>query len=53
VVQLHKRFTDEQVNELIEKYLRKEVTKNYLQEILGIGKTRFPIIKAYPPANSS
>jgi len=41
VVQLHKRFTDEQVKELIEKYLRKEITRNYLQEILGIGKTRF------------
>ena len=41
MVQLHKRFTDEQVKELIEKYLRKEVTRNYLQEILGIGKTRF------------
>ena len=41
MVQLHKRFTDEQVKELIEKYLRKEITRNYLQEILGIGKTRF------------
>lgn len=41
MVQLHKRFTDEQVNELIDKYLRKEITRNYLQEILGIGKTRF------------
>jgi hypothetical protein len=41
VVQLHKRFTDDQVNELIEKYLRKEISRNYLQEILGIGKTRF------------
>ncbi len=41
MVQLHKRFTDEQVNELIEKYLRKEITRNYLQEIFGIGKTRF------------
>jgi hypothetical protein len=41
VVQLHKRFTDEQVKELIEKYLRKEISRNYLQEILGISKTRF------------
>jgi hypothetical protein len=41
VVQLHKRFTDEQIKELIEKYLRKEITRSFLQEILGIGKTRF------------
>jgi len=48
VVQLHKRFTDEQIKELIEKYLRKEITRNYLQEILGIGKTRFfALIKEY------
>ena len=38
MVQIHKRFTDEQVKELIEKCLRKEVTRNYLQEILAIGK---------------
>ena len=36
--QLHKRFTDEQVKELIEKYLRKEVTRNYIQEILDIAR---------------
>ena len=48
MVQLHKRFTDEQVKELIQKYLRKEVRRNYLQEVLGISKTRFfALIKAY------
>jgi len=41
LVQLHKKFTDNQVKELIEKYLKKEVGRRYLQEILGIGKTRF------------
>ena len=41
MVQLHKKFTDDQVKELIEKYLKKEVGRRYLQEILGIGKTRF------------
>jgi len=41
LVQLHKKFTDNQVKELIEKYLRKEVGRRYLQEILGIEKTRF------------
>lgn len=48
MVQLHKKFSDEQVKELIEKYLRKEVGRRYLQEILGINKTRFfALIKAY------
>lgn len=48
MVQLHKKFTDNQVKELIEKYLRKEVGRRYLQEILGVGKTRFfALIKSY------
>lgn len=41
MTQLHKRFTDSQVKELIERYLKKEIERNYIQEILGIGKTRF------------
>ncbi|NVM24836.1 MAG: hypothetical protein HWN70_02810, partial [Desulfobacterales bacterium] len=46
--QLHKRFTDSQVKELIEGYLRKEIERGYIQEVLGIGKTRFfALIKAY------
>jgi len=48
LAQLHRKFTDEQVKELIEKYLRKEVGRNYLQEILGINKTRFfALVKLY------
>jgi hypothetical protein len=39
--QLHKRFTDSQVKELIERYLKKEIERSYIQEILGIGKARF------------
>ena len=47
-MQLHRKFTNEQVKELIEKYLRKEVGRRYLQEILGINKTRFfALVKAY------
>jgi hypothetical protein len=41
MVQLHKRFTDSQVKELIERYLRKEIERRYIQEVLGSGKTRF------------
>jgi hypothetical protein len=48
MVQLHKRFADSQVKELIERYLRKEIERSYIQEVLGIGKTRFfALIKAY------
>ena len=48
MVQLHKRFTDSQVKELIERYLNKEIDRHYIQEVLGIGKTRFfALIKAY------
>lgn len=54
VVQLHKRFTDEQVKEFIQKYLRKEVKRKHLQEVLGINKTRFfALLKAYRVASES
>jgi hypothetical protein len=46
--QLHKRFTDSQVKELIERYLKKEIESSYIQEIFGIGKTRFfALVKEY------
>lgn len=48
MVQVHKKFTDDQVRDLIEKYLRKGVGRKYLQDILGISKTRFfALVKAY------
>jgi len=48
MMQLHKRFTDNQIKELIERYLKKEIERRYIQEVLGIGKTRFfALVKAY------
>jgi len=48
VGQVHKRFSDDQVRELIERYLRKEIERAYVQEILGIQKRRFfQLIAAY------
>lgn len=48
MVQLHKKFTDSQVKELIERYLKKEIERKYIQEILCIGKTRFfALVKNY------
>ncbi len=41
MVQIHKRFTDSQVKDLIEGYLDKKIERKYIQEILGIKKTRF------------
>jgi len=41
MVQLHKKFTCKQVGDLIVRYLAGEIEREYIQEILGIGKTRF------------
>lgn len=41
MAQIHKKFTDDQVKELMKRYLNKEVERKYVQEILGIGKARF------------
>ena len=46
--QLHKKFTDSQVKELVGHYLNKEIKRKFLKEILGIGKTRFfELVKNY------
>ena len=48
MTQLHKKFTDDQVKALIERYLEKEIERRYIQEILAIGKTRFfALVKSY------
>jgi len=36
--QLDKRFISDQVKELLERYLKNEIKRNYIQEILGIKK---------------
>ena len=40
MVQIHKEFTESQVKELIERYLKNEIERKYIQQVLGIGKTR-------------
>ncbi len=46
--QIHKKFNDEQVKEFLQKYLNKDVERKYIQQILGIGKSRFfELVKAY------
>jgi transposase len=42
--QLHKRFTSDQLQELLERYLRKEMERKYIQETLGISRRRFSML---------
>jgi hypothetical protein len=41
MAQIHKRFTDDQVKNLLIRYLEKEVERKHIQEILRIKKARF------------
>lgn len=46
--QIHKRFTDNQVKDMITRYLKHGIERAYIQSILGIGKTRFfHLVSAY------
>jgi len=46
--QIHTKFTTDQVKELLQKYVKGEVERKYLQEILGIKKAMFfRVLKAY------
>lgn len=46
--QIHKTFTTNQIKDLLERYLNKEIERKYIQEILGIGKSRFfMLLKKY------
>lgn len=48
MVQVHKKFTDDQVQNLLGRYLKHEIERKYIQEILGIGKVRFfALLKEY------
>ena len=41
MAQLHKRFTDDQVKAMLQRYLHHEIERSYLQTILGVGKAQF------------
>jgi len=46
--QLHKKFSDDQIKELLERYLGKKIKRADIQKVLGIGKTRFfELLKQY------
>src|SRR4030066_16083 len=45
---LHKRFTSDQVKKLLDRYLKTEIERTYIQETLGIKKRRFfALLKQY------
>lgn len=45
---IHKRFTSHQVKQLLERYSKNEIERDYVQEILGIKKRRFfMLLKQY------
>jgi hypothetical protein len=48
MAQVHKKFTDDQVKDLLARYLKKELPRSYVQEILGIKRRRFcELVKHY------
>lgn len=48
MVQLHKRFTDKEVKELLKCYVAGEVKRKHIEKILGIGKEDlFQLVKKY------
>jgi len=48
MAQLHKKFTDSQVKDLFSRYLKSEIKRVYIQEVLGIQRRRFcQLIKRY------
>ena len=44
MAQIHKKFTDSQVVELLKRYLEKRLKLNYILEIFGIKRSRFFIL---------
>jgi len=48
MVQLHKKFSDNQIRDLMARYVEKKIKRVDVQKVLGIGKTRFfGIVKEY------
>ena len=48
MTQLHKRFSDEQIRVLLQSYCQGKMSRAQVQEMLGVGKTRFfALMKSY------
>lgn len=44
MAQIHKKFTDDQLKNLLNRYIHKELPRKYLLEVLGIKKSRFALL---------
>jgi hypothetical protein len=44
MAQIHKKFTDDQIRNLLQRYLNSGIERKYIQEILGIKKRRFFVL---------
>lgn len=54
MAQLHKRFSDAQVKDMLQRYLSGEIQRTYLQQMLGVGKSRFfSLISRYRKSSAS
>ena len=42
--QIHKKFSDEQVKNLMNRYVKGEIRREDIKNLLGIGKSRFFIL---------
>lgn len=48
MAQIHKRFGDSDVKALLKKYVKKEIERKYIEDILGIKRRRFcELVKSY------
>jgi hypothetical protein len=48
MAQLHKKFSDKQISDLLARYLEKKIKRVDIQKVLDIGKTRFfDLVKEY------
>ena len=48
MAKLHKKFSDNQIKELLQRYLKGKIKRSGIQKALDIGKTRFfTLVKAY------
>ena len=48
MAQLHERFTDQQVKELMQRYLKKELKREHIQQMLQIKRRQFfKLLKEY------
>ncbi len=48
MAQIHKRFGDSDVKDLLKKYVKKEIERKYIEDILGIKSRRFcELVKSY------